>query len=348
MKSFIKTTFLFLLFTITIYSGEKKVLVEVFTNSHCPLCPPAHQAVTNYSQTANGNKIVYVYYHMQFPYPSDQLYQHNTIDAQAKNNLYGPYTSTPQAFFDGEHVTNSYSSWATTLDGKVSQESNFDLMLTGNYSDNEFTINAEVTKTNETISNDLTINYVVVEDVIYQGNNGISDHKNVMRTIPNLNGTPIAVEVNETKNFSQTIVKNNEWNTNNLKVIVYIQSSSSKEVYQTELIDYNNFTVTGIKSENELPTEFTLEQNYPNPFNPSTTIKYSIPSTVKTQNSAAQHVLLKVYDILGKEVATLVNEQKTAGNYYINFNASELTSGIYFYKLNAGNFIKTKKMTILK
>jgi photosystem II stability/assembly factor-like uncharacterized protein len=89
-----------------------------------------------------------------------------------------------------------------------------------------------------------------------------------------------------------------------------------------------------------LPEQFSLEQNYPNPFNPTTTIIYSIPSTAV--------VTLNVYDVLGNEVATLVNEEKTAGSFEVNFNAADLSSGIYFYKLQAGNFIDTKKMILLR
>ena len=88
------------------------------------------------------------------------------------------------------------------------------------------------------------------------------------------------------------------------------------------------------------PLEFALEQNYPNPFNPSTTIKYSVKENVL--------VSLKLYDVLGNEVATLVNEIKPKGAYTFNFNASSLPSGVYFYKLNAGNFTETKKMILLK
>jgi hypothetical protein len=81
-----------------------------------------------------------------------------------------------------------------------------------------------------------------------------------------------------------------------------------------------------------------LQQNYPNPFNPSTSIQYAISST--------QFVTLKVYDLLGREVATLVNEEKPAGSYNVEFRMQnlELSSGIYFYKLQAGDFVETKKM----
>jgi hypothetical protein len=87
-------------------------------------------------------------------------------------------------------------------------------------------------------------------------------------------------------------------------------------------------------------TSFSLEQNYPNPFNPSTTIRYQIPQT--------NFVSLKISDVLGKEEAILVNEEKSPGNYEVNFSVNGLSSGIYFYTLKAGNFIETKKMILLK
>ncbi|MFH0734913.1 MAG: T9SS type A sorting domain-containing protein [bacterium] len=98
---------------------------------------------------------------------------------------------------------------------------------------------------------------------------------------------------------------------------------------------------TGVEKENDnLPSTYSLEQNYPNPFNPSTTINFSIPQ--------AGLVTLKVYDLLGQEVASLVNDELAAGNYNVNFNASSLTSGIYFYSVTSNNFVATKKMMLIK
>jgi len=91
---------------------------------------------------------------------------------------------------------------------------------------------------------------------------------------------------------------------------------------------------------NNLVTKYDLAQNYPNPFNPSTTIKYQLPKD--------GIVTLKVYDILGSEVATLVNEQKTAGRYEVSFDASKLASGVYIYKLQSGEYISSRKMMLLK
>ena len=93
-------------------------------------------------------------------------------------------------------------------------------------------------------------------------------------------------------------------------------------------------------NQNQLPETFALNQNYPNPFNPSTTIKYGIPERT--------FVGMRIYDILGREVEMLVNEELDAGYYEIDFNATKLSSGIYLYQLKAGDFIQTKKMILLK
>ena len=99
-------------------------------------------------------------------------------------------------------------------------------------------------------------------------------------------------------------------------------------------------TVDVDENDDKIPNEFSLSQNYPNPFNPSTKIKYSIPYSSK--------VFIKVFDILGNEIETLVNEEKSVGTYELTWNATNLPSGVYFYQLKAGSFIETKKMILLK
>jgi hypothetical protein len=100
----------------------------------------------------------------------------------------------------------------------------------------------------------------------------------------------------------------------------------------------------------ETPAQFSLEQNYPNPFNPTTTIRYSIPN-VGTGLSLS---VLKVYDALGREIATLVNEQQSAGNYEVKFDSSHaehgrsMASGIYFYNIRTGKYSETKKFVLMK
>jgi len=98
--------------------------------------------------------------------------------------------------------------------------------------------------------------------------------------------------------------------------------------------------VTSVEDKNTLPVNYKLSQNYPNPFNSMTRIRYQIPEL--------SLVTLRVYDVLGNEITSLVNDEKTVGNYQVGFDASSLSSGIYFYRLQAGEFVETKKMILLK
>jgi hypothetical protein len=126
----------------------------------------------------------------------------------------------------------------------------------------------------------------------------------------------------------------------------YLAIASKQSIYRnTSILDVENQSDHGDK-----PNYFSLLQNYPNPFNPSTKIKFTIPLSDNPLLGGARGglVTLKVYDILGNEIATLVNEEKPEGEYEVEFNATELPSGIYFYKLQAGSFSETKKMILLK
>jgi Secretion system C-terminal sorting domain len=121
--------------------------------------------------------------------------------------------------------------------------------------------------------------------------------------------------------------------------------SHSGTVYFLDDLAFSNGT-TGIeRNRKDHPYGFELSQNYPNPFNPTTVISYSIPSG-ETQNFAS--VQLKVYDMLGRVAATLVNKEQTPGNYKVQFNGSSLPSGVYLYRLTCNNFTKSKSMILLK
>lgn len=125
----------------------------------------------------------------------------------------------------------------------------------------------------------------------------------------------------------------------------------------TTIEDFEDALITGIESErDQLPIDFCLRQNYPNPFNPETTIEYSIPVVTRHSangGSSLRHVTLKVYDVLGREIATLIDEYKQAGNYNVKFNVEtcrgkSLPSGMYFYRIIIGSNTKTKKLVLVK
>jgi len=117
-------------------------------------------------------------------------------------------------------------------------------------------------------------------------------------------------------------------------------------INKKDTIEFMIFDASGIMMTKQFifsytgPKEFKLEQNYPNPFNPTTTIQYQLPQDAR--------VTLKVYDILGSEVTTLVNEEQEAGYKEVQFNGNGIASGMYVYRLQAGDFVSTKKMMLLK
>jgi hypothetical protein len=124
------------------------------------------------------------------------------------------------------------------------------------------------------------------------------------------------------------------------QALVKITNTDTLTVYD---ISTNNFvitTITGIDEVTDLPESFSLLQNYPNPFNPSTVINYRL--------AAPAYVQIRIFDALGKEVAALVNQEKPAGTHSVNFNANNLSSGTYFYRIEAGNFTANRKMLLLK
>jgi hypothetical protein len=143
----------------------------------------------------------------------------------------------------------------------------------------------------------------------------------------NLANDPLNIDVVQNSTFAE------------IRGILYFSFSYYKLTPRKD-DDFIGF-VTDVKENNTaLPYSYELAQNYPNPFNPSTVISYSIPNT--------SNVSIKIFNLLGQEVKTLVNETKAPGNYQVNFNASNLSSGIYFYTLRAGNFYQVKKMMLLK
>lgn len=146
-------------------------------------------------------------------------------------------------------------------------------------------------------------------------------------------------------NWIQITFINGCGNSNSPKKYSYIDDkiSSGNYYYRLKQIDTDgafDYSKEIEVSIDNLPIAFALEQNYPNPFNPATKINYALPTD--------RLVVLTIYDAIGKEVATIVNEYEQAGNYSIEFNGSTMPSGMYFYRLQAGSFVETKKMLLLK
>jgi len=128
-----------------------------------------------------------------------------------------------------------------------------------------------------------------------------------------------------------------------------IADENNRNDLMKRILQYFNIITEVRNARNNVPVEFSLLQNYPNPFNPTTTISYTIPKKVWTENiQSIQTVQLSVYDVLGKEVATLVNKKQKPGYYQVEWDAQQYPSGVYFYQFRVNSFVSTKKMILLK
>ena len=155
------------------------------------------------------------------------------------------------------------------------------------------------------------------------------------------------IEIDTTEQFTSSFIDSTVTDTNYVFNNLQTTASYWWRVKAYNAVGWGEFSevwkfttnIVSVESE-EIPIEYALQQNFPNPFNPTTTIKYSVPELSK--------VKLTLFNLLGEEIATLVIEEKVAGYYTVAFNAARLPSGIYFYRLQAGDFIQTKKMILMK
>jgi hypothetical protein len=178
--------------------------------------------------------------------------------------------------------------------------------------------------------------YIVWEDHRNAGNSDIYAQRIASNAAINWSATGFAICTMGNDQVSPMIVSNGS----NGAIVVWqdYRSGNNFDIYES------GFNTTGLvaitNNETTTPNSFTLSQNYPNPFNPSTKVDFSIPKS--------SFVKLTINDVLGKEKSILVNEQLSAGSYSVNFNASSLPSGVYFYKIIAGSFTDSKKMILIK
>ncbi len=228
------------------------------------------------------------------------------------------------------------------------------IYTSGTVTNGTYTINIQGQGPNGTPVHRRTVSIVVVDPVpvelsAFTANVKIDNVYLNWQTATELNNRGFEVEratIENTKRSDWSVVKfvPGAGTTTNPMTYQFIDTkmNAGSYVYRLKQIDFDgsfeySYEVEAIVSS---PVDYSLSQNYPNPFNPSTSISYSIPENA--------FVTLKIYDVLGNEVEVLINEQKESGNYQIDFNASELSSGIYYYTLTAGNFTSTKKMSLIK
>jgi len=331
---------------VNTYAVPKMVLWESFTNTNCGPCKrtnPINEKVIR----ANIDKIVPLFLHTSWPSPADPFYVPIKELSKTRTKTYYYIPSVPYVVINGEkrkiYPWQSDKNEKTLIEYVNKEKAKFSpikMKISGKISGNKFLSKVEIDPMANVIPGTYKLHVGITEcNIHYNAQNGEKEFNWVLRNLyPSATGTKLDIIKKGGK-----IVKNIEctldpsWKKENLKVIVFVQNDDTKKVIQAAKL----VNITSVKEEiSNTPEKYSLSQNYPNPFNPSTTIEYQIPEMV--------NVNLVVYDILGRKVKTLVNKVQNAGNYKITFNAEGIASGIYFYKLTAGDFTNIKKIAYIK
>lgn len=331
----------------TYSQAPQKVLFQNWTSSTCGPCASNNPGLRLWIQD-HWDNLTCVAFHVNWPSPgNDPMYLYNPTQVQDWVTYFG-VNSVPQGImmgsqpyyigspFDWNGMSTRYNTLSssttacgvTVTDTRIPPDSN----------------RAVVTLTNYTTlpSGTYFLRVMVIEHwVIYTsppGTNGETIFENVFRkALPSSLGTYINTNAGTyTYEFRYKI--DPVWKDTSIYTMAYVQNDANKSILNTAR---NGMYFTGITpNTNEIPNKIELGQNYPNPFNPTTNIKFDLPKD--------EFVTLKVYDLLGKEVRTIVEGMHKAGKYNVVVDIGDLSSGIYFYTLKTDNFIDTKKMSLLK
>lgn len=326
-----------------LFSGDRKVLLEMFTNAHCYSCVAAYELFRQFRVTnANAARTSFVFYHIAQPGVEDSIYFENRHDSDIRNAYYGSYNAAPLLFVDGLFSGSNTKVWNQYFDGRYSEPSPFTISLKGSATAGSFSIETSITRDGAVSDTDLRLHIILTESVSsYIGKNGVTPQIYAMRKmLTGSSGEPFALGMGESKLISRSVELSPHWDREKLWVTVFIQSATKKTVHQSAMISTTFFPLTTVPAKSAAPEDFFLYQNYPNPFNPSTIIDFSIPKK--------QFVTLTVFDVLGNEMSLLVKQPLSAGRHSIPFDASLFSSGLYFYRLQADGSVLTRKMQLIR
>ncbi len=330
---------------IVLSQATKKVLIEDFTSSTCGPCaslnPSLHAWIDGYR-----DNLAVVSFHMNWPSPgTDPMYLANPTENTARRTYYG-VNAIPEIVMEGvKTYIGTISGMTTWYNYYIGQTTPVAITVadTRHGADSIYT-NVQVTNLSTLPSGNYTIKVFVIERSIYIASdpgltNGEHTFPDVFRkALTNINGDPISGN-SGTYNFQYRFQRPAAWVDSMIYTLALVQNDNDKSTMNAKSSNFDY--LTGITPySNQVPRSFALYQNYPNPFNPTTNIKFDLPKS--------GNVSLKLYDMLGNEVQTLVDGNQQAGVYNITVNGANLASGVYFYTLKTDSYVETKKMALIK
>ena len=336
---------LIVLTVIATVNGQttRKVLFEEGTNASCGPCAASNPILISWLQNHQAQAIS-IMYHASWP-GTDPMYSANPTQSTERIQ-YNNITAVPTCNVDGI----IYDIWPFTV-AAFDNAFNTRLAVTPPLSIDVVDQRIPGDSIKSTITLIVNANLpagtykfrvMAVEKLITYstppGSNGETVFHTVFRrAYPNTVGVDCPTTAG-TYNYTYTYKREAAWKDTSIVTVAFVQNDVNKEVLNA---NKGTYIPTGINNlTSEVPYQYSLEQNYPNPFNPSTRIKFALTKSGFTS--------LKVYDAMGREVSSLVSSQLQAGKYETEFNASGISSGVYFYKLISGDFTAVKKLTLIK
>jgi len=299
------------------------------------------------------DNLTVIRYHTWWPYEYDPFYQYNIPENTARTDYYTIWY-VMDIMIDGLIESESWEIEDSAivdsiLASRMSSESPLEIQISGTYASNFrwVELSIMVTATDTIALDSLRMQFVVTESGIYwPGPNGINYHNQTMRDmIPSADGEPFSIGLGDTMTFTRQFALGNALNSDSCQFVAFVQSHNQYEVLQSAKINLLELTPVGAIEPEHKPESFVLSNPYPNPFNSGTAIEFDLPE--------AAQVNLLIYDIMGREVCTLMDKYMQAGRYSVvwdgrNESNDEISTGVYFARLQAGRTSSTKKMILLK
>jgi hypothetical protein len=251
------------------------------------------------------------------------------------------------SFVGGSNSQSMYGNYLPIFQERAAIRTAFSIEVFGENVGNNYSLHLRVTKLARIANQHLVLHAAVTESGISYNWQGQNHLEWVERTMaPDNNGTVLDFSTGDVQVINVNFVRNTAWVVNELEIASFIQDTDSREILQATKRMVSALQPLAIGDDGtQLPLETKLVGNYPNPFNPTTTIEFSLKES--------GNVRLDVFNVLGQKVKTLVNSQMNAGNHSIvwdgrDANGSEVSSGVYFVKLNTDNYTSTRKMLLTK
>ncbi len=336
--------FLLLFSGITFSQAPRKILFEGFTNCCCGPCATYGPILDAFIANHPANSIC-IKYHTHGPGP-DPMFWEDSAQIRIRYSVYYTILYVPTCKIDGiiqEDSPYSTDDFTNYLNQRVAVSTPLSVTVNDTRIPGDSIRTVVILNLSSNLSSgNYKLRVMAIERLIHYGSppgtNGETDFAYCYRkSFPDINGVAAPTTAG-TYTYTYTYKRLPEWVDTSLVTVAFVQNDVSTELINSGKGQYSPLGIN--EGSGNIPNNFVLHQNYPNPFNPETNISFDIPRS--------GNVSLKIYDILGNLVYTLVNGYLSTGKYHYEFSGADISTGIYYYKLTADNFSETKKMILLK